>query len=52
MMCIDDLKYNQFVNDMDLHFSHAQVTSFDIIHHQFCGDKLENITKLFIIKIL
>ena len=55
MTYIDDLKYDQFVNDMDLHFSHAKVTNFDTIHHQCCSDKLEiqnNITKLFIIKIL
>ena len=27
---------------MDAHFSHANVTDFDIIHHPCCADPLQN----------
>ena len=43
MTYIDDLKYDQFVNDMDSHFSRTKITNFNIIHHQCCGDELENL---------
>ena len=39
---IDDLKYKHFVDDMDAHFSHANVTDFDIIYHPCCADPLQN----------
>ena len=42
MTYIDDLKCENFVLDMDSHFSRAKVVNFDIIHHQCCGDKLNN----------
>ena len=42
MTYIDDLKYENFVHNMDSHFSQAKVVNFDIIHHQCRGDKLDN----------
>ena len=42
MTYIDDLKYDNFVNDMDSNFSCVKVASFDIIHHECCGDKIQN----------
>ena len=41
MTYIDNLKYDNFVGDMDSHFSKAKVINFDIIHHQCRGNKLE-----------
>ena len=42
MTYIDNLKYKQFVEDMDSHFSRAEIPNFDLIHHQCRGDKLQN----------
>ena len=42
MTYIDNLKYDNFINNMDSHFSNAKITNLDIIHHQCCGDELEN----------
>ena len=42
MTYIDDLKYDRFVNDMNSHFSRANIIKSGIIHHQCCGDKLQN----------
>ena len=42
MTYFDNLKYNRFANDMNLHFSRAKVLNLDIIDYQCCGDKLEN----------
>ena len=42
MTYIDNLKYKQFVEDMDSNFSRAEIPNFDLIHHQCRGDKLQN----------
>ena len=42
MTYIDNLKYDNFLRDMDLHFSKVKVINFDIIHNQCQGKKLEN----------
>ena len=42
MTYIDNLKYNNFINNMDSHFSNAKITNFDITHHQCRGDELKN----------
>lgn len=42
MTCIDDLKQH-FAEDMDSNFFHAKITNFDLIHHQCCGNKLQNL---------
>ena len=42
MTYIDNLKHEQFVEDMDSHFSRVKISNFDLIHHQCCGDKLQN----------
>ena len=47
MSYIDHLKYHQFVNDMDSHFSRVKITNFDIIHHPCCGDELENLQQYY-----
>ena len=49
------MKYDRFVNNMNSHFSCVKVINFDIAHHQFCGDKLQNphqFMKQFVIRIL
>ena len=38
----DDLKYDNFVKDMESHFSRIKIVNFDIIHHECHGDKLQN----------
>ena len=40
MTYIDVLKYKQFVENMDSHFSRAKITNFDMIHHQCQGNQL------------
>ena len=42
MTYIDNLKYDNFLRDMDSHFSKVKVVNFDIIHNQCQGKKLEN----------
>ena len=42
MTYIDSLKYDNFIDYMDSHFSKAKVINYNIIHHQWWGDKLEN----------
>ena len=42
MTYIDNLKHEQFVEDMDSHFSRVKIPKFDLIHHQCYGDKLQN----------
>ena len=37
---IFDLKYEQFVGNMDSHFIRAKIVNFDLIHHKCRGDKL------------
>ena len=39
---INDLKYRNFLENMDSHFLRAKITNFDIIHHECWGDKLQN----------
>ena len=47
MTYIDNLKYDNFINNMDSHFSNAKVTNIDIIHHQCCGNELENLQQYY-----
>ena len=42
MTYVNDLKYDNFVNDISCHFSRVKVVNIDIIHHECCGDKLQN----------
>ena len=42
MTYIDDLKYEQFVEDMDSHFSRVRISNFDLFHHQCCGGSLRD----------
>ena len=42
MTYIDDLKYHNFLKDMDSHVSRVKITNFNIIHHECRGDRLEN----------
>ena len=41
MTYIDDLRYENFVRDIDSHFSKAKVINFNKTHHQCQSDKLE-----------
>ena len=41
MTYIDDLKYEQFVEDKDSHFSRVKISNFDLVHHHCRGDKLQ-----------
>ena len=36
------MKYEQFVEDIDSHFSLAKFLSFDLLYHQCCSDKFQN----------
>ena len=47
MTYIDNLKYDNFLNNMDSHFSNSKITNFDIIHHQCPGDGLENLQQCY-----
>ena len=42
MTYIDDLKYEQFVEDKDSHFSRVKISNFDLVHHHCRGAKLQN----------
>ena len=42
MTYYDDLKYEEFIENMDNHFLNAKIVNFDIIHHEYRGDKLKN----------
>lgn len=42
MTQIDGLKCEQFVEDMDLHFSCTKISNFDLIHYQCRREKLQN----------
>ena len=42
MKYIDDLKYEHFFEDTDSLFSRVKIRNFDIIHHQCCGEPLQN----------
>ena len=41
MPYIDDLKYNEFIENTDEYFQKAKIINFDIIHHECKGDELE-----------
>lgn len=47
MTWYDDLKYDEFVSDMNGYFENVQVINFDIIHHLCRGDKLQNLEKYY-----
>ena len=47
MTWYDDLKYDEFVSDMNGYFENVQVINFDIIHHLCRGDKLQNPEKYY-----
>ena len=42
MTYIDHLKYEHLIEDTDSHFSQTKIINFDIIHHHFRGDPLQN----------
>ena len=44
---IDELKYKDFIRNADAHFKNAQIVNFDIIHHEYRGDPLENSLKTY-----
>ena len=41
MPYIDDLKYNEFIENTDEYFQKAKIINFDITHHECKGDELE-----------
>ena len=47
MKYIDDLRYKQFVENMDLYFSRAKITKFNIFHHRRRGDPLQNSIRFY-----
>ena len=47
MTWYDDLKYDEFVSDMNGYFENVQVINFYIIHHLCRGDKLQNLEKYY-----
>ena len=47
MTYFDDLKYDEFVSNMDGYFKNTQVINFDIIHHVCRSDKLQNPKKFY-----
>ena len=47
MIYFDDLKYDEFVSNMDGYFKNAKIINFDIIHHVCRGDKLQNPQKYY-----
>ena len=47
MIYFDDLKYDEFVSNMDGYFKNAKIMNFDIIHHVCRGDKLQNPEKYY-----
>ena len=44
---IDDLKYEEFVQDIGFHFLCVRVVNFDITHHQCRGSPLANPTEYY-----
>ena len=47
MPYIDDLKYNEFIENTDEHFQKAKIINFDIIQHECKGDELEYSKKFY-----
>ena len=42
MTYFDDLKYIEFAKNTDSYFENIKLINFDIIHHEYGGDKLQN----------
>ena len=47
MPYIEDLKYNEFIENTDEHFQKVKIINFDIIHHECKGDELEYSKKFY-----
>ena len=47
MPYIDDLKYNEFIENTDEHFQKAKIINFDITQHECNGDELEYSKKFY-----
>ena len=44
---LNNMKYNEIVNNFDGHFQKCYVTNFDLIHNECRGDKLKNSRKFY-----
>ena len=44
---LNEIKYNEILNDLDGHFQNCYVTNFDLIHNECRGDKLKNSRKYY-----
>ena len=44
---LNEMKYNEILNDLDGHFQNCYVTNFDLIHNECRGDKLQNSRKYY-----
>ena len=44
---LNEIKYNEILNDLDGHFQNCYVTNFDLIHNECRGDKLQNSRKYY-----
>ena len=42
MTYINNLKFDNFIINMDYHFSRVKIKNFNIVNHQFRCDKLQN----------
>ena len=38
---LNEMKYNEILNDLDGHFQKCYITNFDLIHNECRGDKLQ-----------
>ena len=44
---LNDMKYNEILNDLDEYFKNCYVTNFDLINNECRGDKLEHSRKFY-----